>query len=71
MRYREGTVADGQIHHQLLEPMHMGTVLLGLLIGVILFTMARRAGILWLKVWGGGLVLASIAYVGYSAVSVW
>jgi len=71
MRYREGALADAQTHNPLLEPMHMGTVVLGLMIGVTLFIMARRAGILWLKVWGGGLVLASLAYLGYSALSVW
>jgi len=71
MRYREGSLADAQMHNPLLEPMHMGTVILGLMIGIILFTMARRAGILWLKVWVGGLVVASLAYMGYSALSVW
>jgi len=71
MRYREGSIADAQSHSQLFEPMHMGTVLLGLMIGFILYTMARRAGIVWLAVWGAGLVAASLAYVGYAAISVW
>jgi hypothetical protein len=71
MRYREGSVADPQSHSQLLEPMHMGTVVLGLMIGLILYTMARRARILWLVVWGGGLVAASLAYMGYAVISVW
>ena len=71
MRYREGTVADGQQPTQVHEGMHAGTAVLGLLIGITLFVLARRARILWLTVWGGGLVAASLTYVGYSAVSVW
>jgi hypothetical protein len=71
MRYREGSVADGQQPTQVFEGMHVGTALLGLMIGIILFAAARRARILWLSVWSGGLVVASLAYVGYSAVSVW
>lgn len=71
MRYREGTVAEGQQPSQVHDAMHVGSAMLGLLIGVILFTAARRARILWLTVWGGGLVFASLAYVGYSAFSVW
>lgn len=71
MRYREGTLADAQTHNPLLEPMHMGTVVLGLMIGVTLFIMARHARLLWLKVWGAGLVVASLVYVGYSILSEW
>lgn len=71
MLYREGTEAANQPHHQLVEPMHIGTVVLGLMIGVILYTMARRARIIWLAVWGVGLVAASLAYMGYALVNVW
>ena len=41
------------------------------MIGITLFVLARRARILWLTVWGGGLVAASLTYVGYSAVNGW
>jgi hypothetical protein len=71
MRYREGTIVNPDSHSQLIEPMHMGTVVLGLMIGIALYTMARRARILWLAVWGGGLVAASLAYVGYAVINVW
>ena len=35
-------------------------VVLGLLIGVTLFVLAVRGRQIWLAVWGGGLVLASV-----------
>ncbi len=38
-------------------------VVLGLLIGVILFGLGLRGRQMWLAVWGGGLVLASVIYL--------
>ena len=38
-------------------------VVLGLLIGIVLFALGRRGRIMWLTVWGGGLVLVSVAYL--------
>ena len=38
-------------------------VVLGLLIGVTLFVLAVRGRQIWLAVWGGGLVLASVTYL--------
>ena len=38
-------------------------VVLGLLIGIALFILAWRGRQLWLAVWGGGLVRASMTYL--------
>ena len=38
-------------------------VVLGLLIGVALFGLGLRGRIMWLTVWGGGLVLVSVVYL--------
>ena len=38
-------------------------VVLGLLIGVALFGLGLRGRIMWLTVWSGGLVLASVVYL--------
>lgn len=38
-------------------------VILGLLIGVILFGLGLRGRQMWLTVWGGGLVLVSVVYL--------
>ena len=38
-------------------------VVLGLLIGVALFALGLRGRIMWLTVWGGGLVLVSVVYL--------
>ena len=38
-------------------------VVLGLLIGSALFVLGWRGRQLWLTVWGGGLVLASVTYL--------
>lgn len=43
------------------------TVALALLIGVVLWWLARRGRVLWLKVWSIGLVFFSIAYLGAAA----
>ena len=38
-------------------------VVLGFLIGVALFGLGLRGRIMWLTVWGGGLVLVSVVYM--------
>jgi len=39
------------------------TVTLALVIGVLLFWLARRGKVLWLSVWSAGLVIFSFAYL--------
>lgn len=46
------------LHHMLLF-----TVVLGFVIGLILFWLGRRGRVLWLTVWSAGLVLISFSYV--------
>lgn len=43
------------------------TVALALLIGVVLWWLARRGRVLWLKAWSIGLVFFSIVYLGAAA----
>jgi hypothetical protein len=62
MRYR-----IGEELHQSGPPISGGVlvfaVVLGLFIGVSLFVLGWRGRQLWLTVWGGGLVLASLVYL--------
>jgi len=62
MRYR-----TGEELHQSGPPISVGVlifaVVLGLLIGVSLFVLGWRGRQMWLTVWGGGLVLPSVAYL--------
>lgn len=44
------------------------TVVLALLIGVVLLWLGRKGRVLWLQVWSAGLVVVSIAYLGYAIV---
>ena len=43
------------------------TVALALLIGIVLWWLARRGRVLWLQVWSIGLVAFSVAYLGAAA----
>jgi hypothetical protein len=43
------------------------TVALALLIGVLLWWLARRGRVLWLQVWSIGLVVFSVAYLAAAA----
>ena len=44
------------------------TVVLALIIGVVLLWLGRRGKVLWMQVWSAGLVVFSIAYLGYAAI---
>lgn len=46
----------------------VGSVFLGLLIGVILVWAGLRGRQYWIAVWGGSLVLASVIYLGAAAL---
>ncbi|MBD3670292.1 MAG: hypothetical protein HUJ29_05915 [Gammaproteobacteria bacterium] len=60
---------DAMARSQVNEGMIAGTALFGLLIGILLFMAGLRARIYWLPLWGGGLALASLAYLGYALFS--
>lgn len=62
MRYRIGEDPQ-QIGTPISGEMLLFAVVLGLLIGITLFVLGRRGRQLWLAVWGGGLVLASVTYL--------
>jgi hypothetical protein len=62
MRYRIGETSK-QVGPPISGEMLVFAVVLGLLIGVVLFDLGRRGRIMWLTVWGGGLVLVSIIYL--------
>lgn len=64
MRYRIGT--DPQQAQQEVDGMIVGSALFGLVTGVVFVFAGLRARQIWLVVWGGGLVLASSAYLVYS-----
>lgn len=64
MRYRIGEEPDQA--YQQLDGMTVGTAVFGLVTG-ILFTIAGiKTRQLWLIVWGSGLAVASLIYLGYS-----
>ena len=65
MRYREGTVVDGR-PAQVNETMLVSTAGFGLLTAVLMLVAGVRAKLLWMIVWGLGLALASMTYIGYS-----
>ena len=64
MRYRTG---EDAAHAALNATDHtlMLTAILSLAIGVVLVLLARRGQQLWLAVWSWGLLVASIAYIGW------
>lgn len=63
MRYRIGETGQ-QVGPPITGEMLVFAVVLGLLIGVALFGLGLRGRIMWLTVWGGGLVLVSLTYLG-------
>ncbi len=69
MRYSEEQMNDSmqgmQIYSQTdgLHFMLNFTVILALMIGFVLFWLARRGRVMWLSVWSAGLVLFSSAYL--------
>lgn len=66
MRYEEGSTP-----YELGEPVGEGTLLgtavFGLIIGIGFVIAGRRGRQLWMTLWGAGLVVASIAYLGAAA----
>ena len=63
MRYREGTSPE-ELGSPIAEEITVGSAVFGLLLGVGFVIAGLRGRQLWLAVWGGMLVVASIAYLG-------
>lgn len=64
MRYREGNIPENIGPHITNESL-VFTAVLGLLMGIGFVVAGIRARQIWLAVWGGGLVISSILYIGY------
>lgn len=62
MRYRIGETSQ-QVGPPISGEMLVFAVVLGLLIGMVLVGLGLRGRIIWLTVWGGGLVLISVTYL--------
>lgn len=69
MRYRIGEGPEQQLA-QMDHGIFLAAAFLGLLLGVILTGLGFRGRQLWLQVWGTGLVLASIVYIGLAVTGV-
>ena len=67
MRYRVG--ADPASGAQATDDMLLFTMVISLIIGVVLMWLARHGRQMWLMAWSVGLVLASIAYMAWAALS--
>ena len=64
MRYREGVAPDpstpyGESMHAMLSL----SAVLGIVIGIVLYLIARRGRSLWLTCWSVGLALSGCAYL--------
>lgn len=67
MRYRIGD--DPATGATATDDMLLLTVVIGLVVGIVLIGLARLGRQMWLMVWSVGLVLASIAYIAWAALS--
>jgi hypothetical protein len=67
MRYRIGD--DPTSATTATDDMILFTVAIGLVVGIILVWLARHGRQMWLLVWSVGLVLASIAYIAWTALA--
>lgn len=47
------------------DGLEIATAIFGLLVGVGFVYAGLRARQFWLAIWGGGLALSSVAYLGY------
>ncbi len=67
MRYRIDQAAQ-QAAGSSTESFIVGSVFLGLIIGVILVLVGMRGRQYWIAAWGGSLVVASVLYLGAAAL---
>ena len=65
MRYREGQEIPENIEPHIGDASMAFAAVLGLFIGITLTVLARKGKVMWLTVWGSGLVLLSIVYLVY------
>lgn len=71
MRYKEGEAPNPLYPHS--ESMHHMltlSMLMGIVIGIVLFVLGWRGNILWMKVWSAILVILSIAYLIADALNI-
>ena len=67
-RYRIGETPETGGDH-LTENLQIGAAVFGLVLGIGFVFAGLRARQYWLAIWGGGLVIASILYLGYQILS--
>jgi len=67
MRYRIGE-KPGELGPPITDNMTIGTAVFGLLLGAGFVVAGIRGRQLWLAIWGGGLVVASVAYLAAVAL---
>ncbi len=63
MRYRIGEPPEQQLMLQFDGGVFVMAAVLGLVFGIILTGLGIKGRQLWLRVWGSGLVLASIVFI--------
>ena len=66
-RYRDGDIPKEQLAMHASDEMLVLTAILGVLIGIALTVLGRKGKVMWMWVWGVGLVLCSL-YLGASMV---
>jgi hypothetical protein len=69
MRYRVGQEIPDSIEPHIGDASMAFTSVLGLMIGIVLTYLARKGKIMWLTVWGAGLIVVSVVYLVYLAIS--
>lgn len=50
------------------DDVYLFTVIMSLVIGIVLTWVGYKGRQIWLTVWCGGLVIASVVYLGYIAM---
>jgi hypothetical protein len=69
MRYHQGASPE-QLGAPVGQEMVIGAAVLGLLLGIGFVVAGLRGRQLWITAWGGGLVAASLTYLGAAALGV-
>jgi hypothetical protein len=67
VRYRVGD--DPSIGAAATDDVLLLTVVMSIVVGIVLIWLARFGKQMWLMVWSIGLVLSSIAYLAWAALS--
>lgn len=67
-RYRVGETAETGAD-KITENLQIGAAVFGLVLGISFVYAGLRAKQYWLAVWGAGLVVASLVYLGYQFLS--